>query len=184
MRKFVIPSAVLAAAVALIVLLTYGVSSHADTQSIDAQVARHHYPRAPSYTTKLPLLGTDRTLSLSAFRGRYVVLNMFASWCDPCHAEAPLMAKEERFLNAHHAVLVGVAYRDLSSSDESFDRHYGLHEPVLRDVSGNFAQSFGTFQVPETFVINPQGRIVALQREQIDRRWLDEHVQPLVTRRS
>jgi peroxiredoxin len=81
-------------------------------------------------------------------------------------------------------VLLGVAYKDLSSSTEQFDRTYGLHEPVLRDVSGNFARSFGTYQVPETFVINPQGKIIALQRQIVNRSWLAQHVQSVIDKRS
>jgi cytochrome c biogenesis protein CcmG/thiol:disulfide interchange protein DsbE len=120
----------------------------------------------------------------AAIRGKYVVLNMFASWCPPCHSEAPLIATEQRFLTAHGAVLIGLAYKDLSSSTEQFDRTYGLHEPVLRDVSGNFARSFGTYQVPETFVIDPQGKIIALERQIVSRRWLQEHVQSVIDKRS
>jgi cytochrome c biogenesis protein CcmG/thiol:disulfide interchange protein DsbE len=184
MKKFVIPGLVVAAAVALIALLTYGVSSHSDTASIDAKVARGDYPMAPDYRTALPLLGTDRRVDLASFRGKVVVLNMFASWCVPCHSEAPLIAREERILARHGATLVSVSYRDSSSSTQSFERKYGLHAPVLRDVSGDFAHAFGTYQVPETFVISPRGRIEALRRYEVGQRWFTRTVLPLLKQRS
>ena len=58
MKKFVIPSAVLVVAVALIALLAWKVSANTDTSSLDARVARHDYPLTPGYHQRLPLLGT------------------------------------------------------------------------------------------------------------------------------
>lgn len=184
MKKFVIPSAVLAAAVALIALLTWGVSTHADTASIDSRVARHNYPMVPGYRDKLPLLGTGRSTSLASFRGRWVLLNVYASWCPPCHAEAPLMSSEQRVLASHHALLVGVTYMDSAPSTQSFNRRYGLHEPVLRDVGGDFVHNLGTYAVPESFVVNPQGKIVAVRRLEVTRHWLNATVLPLISGRA
>lgn len=184
MKKFVIPAGVVAAAVALIALLTWGVSSRADTSSIDSQVARHDYPLVPGYHQKLPLLGTDASASLASFRGRWVLLNVYASWCPPCHAEAPLIAAEQRVLAAHHALLVGLTYHDAIPSTQAFDRHYGLHAPVLRDLSGDFSHNLGTYQLPESFVINPQGRIIALRREEVTRSWLKTTLLPLIAGRT
>ena len=180
MRKFVLPAAVVAAAVAVIVLLLYTVANHSDTASIDSQVARHDFPTAPDYRAQLPLLGTDRSMSLASFRGKLLLVNIYASWCDPCQAEAPLLAREQKVLAAHGATIVGVTWQNASSAAEQFDRRYGLRYPVLRDVSGDFAHDFGTYQVPESFVINPQGKIVALERQVLNQKWLDQHVQPLL----
>lgn len=182
MRKFVIPGLVVAAAVALLALLTYGVTNHTDTASIDAKVARADYPLAPGYRTELPMLGSGRRADLAAFRGKVVLLNFYASWCPPCRAEAPLMAHEQRVLARHGATIVGVTYKDSSSATERFNRQFGLRYPVLRDVNGNLARSLGTYQVPETFLLNSQGKIVALARNEIDQKWLTQHVTPLLRR--
>jgi cytochrome c biogenesis protein CcmG, thiol:disulfide interchange protein DsbE len=69
---------------------------------------------------------------------------------------------------------VGVTYLDNSSSSEQFVRQEHITYPVLRDVSGSFVRSFGTTGVPETFVINRQGHIVALRRYQLDKQWLSQ----------
>lgn len=177
-----IPGLVVAAAVALLVLLVYGVSNHTDTASIDAKVARGDYPLAPGYTNELPVLGSARRTDLASFRGKVVLLNFYASWCPPCRAEAPLMAHEQRVLARHGATIVGVTFKDSSNATERFNRQFGLDYPVLRDVSGNLARSLGTYQVPETFLLNAQGKIVALSREQIDQQWLNHHVTRLLKR--
>jgi cytochrome c biogenesis protein CcmG, thiol:disulfide interchange protein DsbE len=172
MRRFVLPGLVVAAAVALLALLAFGVANQTPTSSIDARVARGNYPAAPSAKMALPVLGTSRKESLADFRGKVVVLNVFASWCDPCKAEAPILADAQRQLSKHNATIVGVTYLDNSVASEQFVHQEHITYPVLRDVSGNFVRSFGTTGVPETFVINRQGKIQALRRYQLNNGWL------------
>jgi cytochrome c biogenesis protein CcmG, thiol:disulfide interchange protein DsbE len=184
MRRFVLPALIVAAAVGLLSLLTFGVSHQTDTSSIDAQVARGRFPVAPSSNLALPLLGSAGTRSLASFRGKVVVLNVFASWCGPCASEAPLLAQEQRTLSRSGATLVGVTYLDNTSASEQFAHRYHITYPVLRDVSGNFVRSFGTTGVPETFVINRQGQVQALQRFPITHAWLSRTLPRILAERS
>jgi len=172
MRRFVLPGLIVIAAVALLALLTFGVSGQNGGSSIDAQVARGTFPAAPNSSMALPLLGSDARKTLADYRGQVVVLNVFASWCDPCRAEAPILADAERSLRTHHATILGVTYLDNTSASKTFVHQEHITYPVLRDVSGNFVRSFGTTGVPETFVINRQGRIQALRRYQLNNTWL------------
>jgi len=174
MRRFILPGLIAVAAVALLALLTFGVSKQNTTSSIDSQVSRGHFPLAPDASHALPVLGSTQTKSLADFRGKVVVLNVFASWCEPCATEAPVLAREQRALADKGATLVGVTYEDASTSSEKFARRYHITYPVLRDVSGDFVRSFGTTGVPETFVINRQGRIQALQRFPVTTQWLHQ----------
>lgn len=185
MRRFILPGLIAVTAVALLALLTFGVSQRNDTSSIDAQVSHGKFPVAPDSSHSLPLLGSSTvSKSLTDFRGRVVVLNVFASWCDPCAAEAPVLAKEQHVLAQHGATLLGVTYEDLPASSERFARRYHITYPILRDVSGNFVHAFGTTGVPETFVINRQGRIQALQRFPITTQWLDQTLPRIIAQQT
>jgi cytochrome c biogenesis protein CcmG, thiol:disulfide interchange protein DsbE len=80
--------------------------------------------------------------------------------------------------------VVGVTYKDDTGASENFVRQEHIGYPVLRDISGTFAQSWGINGVPETFVINRQGRVIALRRYQLAGPWLEQTVAPLLTARS
>jgi cytochrome c biogenesis protein CcmG/thiol:disulfide interchange protein DsbE len=184
MRRFVIPAVALTAAVALLALLGFGVANQGTNDSIDAAVARGDFPVAPNSHAALPVLGSSKTASLASMRGKVVVLNVFASWCDPCKTEAPILEQEQRALAHRNATILGVTYLDNSRDSEQFVRQWHLTYPVMRDISGSFVRSFGTTGVPETFVINRAGRIQAVRRYQLDNQWLQSTLPAILSERS
>jgi cytochrome c biogenesis protein CcmG/thiol:disulfide interchange protein DsbE len=184
MRRFVLPGVIVAAAVAVLALLTFGVSNQTDTSSIDALVAKGHYPVAPNSHVALPLLGQAGSRTLADFRGKVVVVNVFASWCEPCMSEAPVLSAEQHALAKSGATMLGITYLDNPVASEQFAQRYHITYPVLRDVNGNFVRAFGTTGVPETFVINRQGRIQALQRYPVTSQWFQKTLPPILAERS
>jgi cytochrome c biogenesis protein CcmG/thiol:disulfide interchange protein DsbE len=160
----------------LVGLLIYGVSARSASRTLDEQVARGQRPTAPEATRLLPLLGRGGQASLASFRGQVVVLNFWASWCEPCQIEAPLLERAQSRLERNHGTVVGVTYLDASPDSLSFVHRFGLTYPSLRDTEGTFAHSYGTDQLPESFVIDRRGRIVALSRGEINQAFLNRAI--------
>ncbi len=176
MRRRALPIFISLLGAALIGLLIYGISHQAASRTLDDLVARGQHPKAPDASTSLPVLGDAGKSSLASLLGRVVVLNFWASWCEPCQVEAPLLEHAQSELARHGGTVLGVTYLDASPDSESFVHRFHLTYPNLRDDNGTFAHSYGTDQLPESFVIDRTGRIVAISRGEIDAPFLKKAV--------
>lgn len=116
---------------------------------------------APAPAFSLGRLTGDGDLSLRSLRGKTVVLNFFASWCDPCKREATVLERDWRRYRRRGVAFLGVDYHDLAPDARRFVSAHALTFPMLEDGSGTVTGSYGIHQVPETYVLNRQGRIVA-----------------------
>jgi cytochrome c biogenesis protein CcmG/thiol:disulfide interchange protein DsbE len=174
MRRLALPGAVTLAAAALIALLIFAVASQGVDTSIDSQLGRGIRPPAPDLRAVLPGLGSSPGLSLSELRGKVIVVNLFASWCQPCQTEAPILDRTQRRISQRAATVLGVTYRDTTGDAEQFVRQEHIDYPVVRDVSGAFARAWGANGIPETFVIDRRGRVAAVRRYQLAGSWLDQ----------
>jgi len=163
------------AGAALIGLLAYGLSTRAVSRSLDTRVHEGRRPLAPEASRQLPVLGGSGMSSLAARRGKVVLLNFWASWCQPCEAEAPLLEKAQPALERDDATVLGVTYRDVTPNSEEFVRRYHLTYPNLRDSdNGEFAAAYGTDQLPESFLLDRWGHIVAISRGEIEQGFIDK----------
>jgi cytochrome c biogenesis protein CcmG, thiol:disulfide interchange protein DsbE len=167
-RRRLLPILATLAAAGVVGLLIYGVTARSASRTLDERVARHEHPRAPDMTRSLPILGGHGQSSLAAYRGEVVVLNFWASWCEPCQVEAPLLERFQPLLERHHATVLGVTYLDATPDSLSFVRDHHLSYRSLRDNSGKFAHAYGTDQLPESFVLNRSGDVVAVSRGEIE----------------
>jgi cytochrome c biogenesis protein CcmG/thiol:disulfide interchange protein DsbE len=173
-RSRALPILVSLAGASLVGLLIYGVSTQAASRTLDESVHRGERPQAPDATRSLPALQGAGVGSLAALRGKVVVLNFWASWCEPCQVEAPLLERAQGQLLAHGATVLGVTYKDTSPDSLGFIRQFHLTYPNLRDGDGAFASSYGTDQLPESFIIDRQGRIRWIARGEIDQAFLEK----------
>jgi cytochrome c biogenesis protein CcmG/thiol:disulfide interchange protein DsbE len=167
-RRRVLPVIASLVGAGIVALLIYGVSAQSANRTLDELVQRGQYPLAPDATRPMLVLGAPERRTLASLRGKVVVLNFWASWCEPCEFEAPLLEQAQTKLVAHGGTVLGVTYQDASPDSESFVHRYHLTYPIVRDTTGEFASSYGTRQVPESFIINRQGRIVAISRGEIE----------------
>ena len=168
MRRTYVPVVVLAC-LALVGLLVYGVVGAGSSTTLDDAVKAGERPAAPD--RQLPLLDGGEG-SISDWRGKPVLVNFWASWCDPCKAEAPLLERAHARLRRAGGTVLGVTVSDASEDSKAFVREYGLSFPSLRDVDGRLGEDFGTTGVPETFAVDREGRVVAISRGQVTREFI------------
>lgn len=169
--------AALLGAVALIALLGYGLAQSGADATIESALSRGDRPRAPDF--ELPRLEDPGDSSLVDYRGQVVVLNFWASWCPPCRAESPLLQRwHERLRASRRATVLGVDALDVTSDARAFVRRYRLTYPMLKDRDGTVPARYGVVGYPETFVIDPRGRIVAARRGPVDDAFMRREVLP------
>ncbi len=113
---------------------------------------------APVFQGKL-LTGED--FSLEAERGRRVIiLNFWASWCDPCIREMPDLEKLYRRTKASGVELIAVNEDSREAVVRDFTQRKGITLPVIWDQDERIGKKYGTFRFPETYVIDLDGKIV------------------------
>jgi cytochrome c biogenesis protein CcmG/thiol:disulfide interchange protein DsbE len=136
-------------------LLAWRVATSARGNDLAAALADGKRPPAPAF--ELPLLSGDGTLDLAVFRGRPVVLNFWASWCEPCKAEAPrLQAAADRYPDL---VVIGVNAQDFEGDARRFIARYGVRYQNVHDSGGEVLEDFGATGFPETWFVDRDGRL-------------------------
>jgi cytochrome c biogenesis protein CcmG/thiol:disulfide interchange protein DsbE len=177
-----VPIAVICAVLALIALLAYGLAANEPNREVEGALASG--TREPAPALELPRLSGNGTESLEDYRGRVVVLNFWASWCEPCREESPLLDRWHERMKRSGGTVLGVDTLDVTSDARDFIREYGLSYPMLRDGEGKSRESFGIVGFPETFVIDRRGRIAAVRRGPVDDIFMRSQVAPLLKERS
>ncbi|MDA0165620.1 TlpA family protein disulfide reductase [Solirubrobacter ginsenosidimutans] len=169
-------------AAALVGLLTYGVVSKGTDTTLDDAVAKGQRPTAP--VSALPWLAQQGSGSLANYKGKVVVLNVWASWCDPCREEVPLLQKTHDAIAAKGGVVLGLDTQDASNAAIGFLKERKATFPSLRDRDRSYGREFGVTGYPETFLIDRKGRVAALRRFPVTQAWLDQELPKLLAEKA
>ncbi len=114
---------------------------------------------APGFTASD--LETGRQVTLADYKGQVVLLNIWATWCEPCKVEMPSMEQLQKELGPAGLKIVAVSVDEGGvEAVRQFARDYGLTFEILHDPSGRIQRIYQTTGIPESFVINRDGRIV------------------------
>ena len=174
------------AAIAFTGLLVYGVTTQAPDRTIDDALARVEAVDAPGFDLEVLQRGrvpsslapvvdraaADDRIALSELRGTPVVVNFWASWCNPCRDEAPVLERGWQEASRQGVLFVGLDMQDVRSDARQFLREFAITYPNVREAGKEIARRYGVTGLPETFFISAGGRVVghvigALGRDQL-----------------
>jgi len=111
---------------------------------------------------------SGRNVRLSELRGQVVLINFWASWCNPCRQELPLLNKIYAQYRATGFVLLAVNVDDNRKDAEVMLKRLGLRFPTLFDSNKNVAKLYGVDAMPATLVIDRDGRVRHVHRGYYD----------------
>ena len=159
------------AAVAFVALLAYGLTTKATNSTIDDALSRGESVAAPGFTLSALAEGrdagdawakaaSDGDVSLSELRGTPLVLNFWASWCDPCRAEAKVLEKAWKQQSGSDVLFLGLDAQDAREDARDFISQFGLTFPHVRDPGNDTQRAWGVTGLPETYFIAADGSVV------------------------
>jgi cytochrome c biogenesis protein CcmG/thiol:disulfide interchange protein DsbE len=131
-----------------------------------------HVTNAGDQAPDFKIVGDDgKTYTRSDFGGKLLVLNFWASWCAPCVQEVPSLEAFQHVLGPQGVVVLGVSIDTSQKRYEQFLRRFRVDFPTARDPEANISSKYGTFLIPETYLIDSTGKV----REKIisSQNWVD-----------
>jgi peroxiredoxin len=190
-----------AAALAALTVLAAGCADRVGAgESVSGKVAEQGYVSGDGTTTILAeserlaapdLTGATldgRQFSLADHRGEVVVLNVWASWCAPCRAEADDLQQVWADMKGKGVQFVGLNTRDSRAAAEAFVDRFGLTYPSVVDTDGSrqllFHETLPPAAIPSTIVIDRKGRVAGRAIGEVDRSRLLGMIEPILAEES
>ena len=178
------------AAVAFVALLAYGLTTKSADRTIDDALSRGEAVAPPGFKLAPLAQGrptgaaqaawqraaNDGEVSLDELKGTPVVLNFWASWCDPCRAEAERLEREWQDSGRDEVLFLGLDAQDASEDARDFIGQFGLTFPHVRDGTNGTSREWGVTGLPETFFLASDGRVVGHVIGAVDEQQLREGV--------
>jgi cytochrome c biogenesis protein CcmG, thiol:disulfide interchange protein DsbE len=157
-----------------VALLAYGLTAQAPDRTIDDALARAETIDAPAFELDVLERGrvpsrlaprvdratADGRIALAELRGAPIVLNLWASWCDPCRAEAPILERGWRDAAPQGVLFLGLDMQDAQEDARKFLRAFSVSYPNVREAGRETARAYGATGLPETYFITADGKIV------------------------
>jgi peroxiredoxin len=135
--------------------------------------------RAPDFSIKAD---NGQTITARDFGGKLLVLNFWATWCPPCISEVPSLGKLQQALGSQGVVVFGVSEDQDPEAYKNFLAKYQVPFLTVRDPTKAIKEKYGTQQIPETYLINRDGKVV--EKVVSDADWsserMIEHVKSLL----
>jgi peroxiredoxin len=151
------PVILIVIAMVISIMLVFGIQ-RAHRTPITTTAGKLQGQVAPDFTLKTP---DGKTMSLSDFRGKAVLLNFWATWCEPCKVEMPWFVDLQAKYAPQGLQVLGVAMDDSSPGDiASFAQKMGVNYPVLIGKEEVGAQYGGIDYLPSTFYIGRDGKVL------------------------
>lgn len=135
---------------------------------------------APDFTA--PALDDGTPITLSGFKGKWVIVNFWGSWCVSCVSEHPyLLQLAHEIKQFPEIVMIGVDFKDNADSGRRFlARHGNTGYRHALDPDQKIAIDWGVYGAPETYLVDPQGIVRYKQTGPLHERWLEQVILPRV----
>ena len=181
-RRRVITFAVISVInVALLALLWSQLFVPTQSSSTDSTQSKSPLEGRPAPNFMLAQLTTDSAppIRLADFKGKPMIINFWASWCDPCKREAPLLQSTWQRAQKQGVVMLGIDYQDTNSDGLAFLQKYGITYKNVVDVQGKVSIDYGVADLPETFFINSRGIVVRRVLGELTEQTLQKNIQQI-----
>jgi cytochrome c biogenesis protein CcmG/thiol:disulfide interchange protein DsbE len=130
---------------------------------------------APDFS--VPALSSG-SVDLKSYRGQIVVVNLWATWCPPCVEETPSMVQFAEKMKSHGVVVLGISVDEDANALRDFVNENHISYPIGRDPDRSLSARYGTFQFPETYILDRRGHVAEKVIGATD--WNDERMQNFV----
>jgi len=118
------------------------------------------------------------TMNLNSYHGQVVVLNLWATWCPPCVEETPSLVQFAERMKPHGVTVLGISVDEDASALQDFINKNQILYPIGRDPDRSLSARYGTYQFPETYILDRRGHVAEKLIGAID--WSDPRIQNFV----